>query len=67
MKTTTTTQLFRYYRSDFGLTQEQLAYAMGTSRGHIANIENGRVTPTDETLARLTTVIRTTQALTQSF
>lgn len=67
MKDTTTTQLFRLYRFDNGITQKDLAYAMGTSRGHIANIESGRVTPTDETLARLVTVIRTTQALTQSY
>lgn len=63
MKTTPTTQLFRSYRINYGLTQYELAFAMGTSRGHIANIEQGRTIPSDETVDRFATVVRTTRML----
>lgn len=33
---------FRRLRMSFGLTQKQVAVALRTSRGHVANLESGR-------------------------
>lgn len=43
-------QNIRKYRVDKGLSQEQLAYDMGTSTSHLRKLEKGKGNPTIKTL-----------------
>ena len=47
----------KYYRSLLGITQENLAYAAGTTRSSVNNYEVGRSEPTFEILCKLADVL----------
>lgn len=46
-------------RADAGMTQEQVAAAMGTTQAVVARLESGRVLPSTRTLERFANATRT--------
>lgn len=49
----------RERRRQLGLTQEELAFGVGTSPAHIRSIELGRANPTLRTLERISAYLQT--------
>ena len=54
-----TGKLLKKMRQETGLTQEQLAKAVGITQAHIAKIENERVNPTLSTVNKILSVLKT--------
>lgn len=51
--TSTIANRIRKLREEFGITQEQLAFASNISKGHLSNIERGLVNLTCATMERI--------------
>lgn len=58
-----TGQLIKKMREDAGLTQEQLAKAVGITQAHVAKIENERVNPTLSTINKIMSFLETNRKI----